>query len=171
MGREAQIQGRSKENWVEAGLLQYRIDGLADYQRNYPEIVQQGYLATVVGQAGPDWTVFCRGRAIQLEVKTWRARDTHLLTWVGGKRQQRIRIQFETILQNAQVGGCLAFYLVCWRWHRYGVEWRLYPVTEIPVEDRGLRFLRKDGKLAHCDEYPDWLPIAFSILLRQTEQG
>lgn len=155
------------ENLVEASLRQYTVDGLAHAQRNWPEIMQQGYRAIVVGKAGPDWTVFSQGKAIQLEVKTWKGRDSHKFSFTGTRSKMRRRAQWQALQDAARDGGVGAFYLAAWRHDSFegGMEWRLHDAMTIPYGGDYLQFRREDGLLVPTSPggWPDWLGVAFDF--------
>jgi hypothetical protein len=160
MGRQQVIFGQSAENWVIASLMQYRSSGLADGHKNWPEIIQKGYQARVVGKAGPDFTFYVRGRAILLEVKTWEAKDRHTYSFPHTQDGLRKRQQYERLCQLVEGGGCLGFYLVCWRHKSFDLDWRLHPVPGGFLEqENGLVFTRQDGwPVKRVGEgWPDWL--------------
>lgn len=161
MGYKAQRAGANIEGWVDASLKIYYHSGLIMSQVNYPEISQRGYQATVIGKAGPDRTVAVLamgGRCVQLEIKTWGAKDEHLYSFIGSKSEMRRRLQYDTLIEW-QKAGALAFYLVCWRYRSFGLDWRLYPVNKIPLVETGLAFSRQAGLLipVHPEGWPDWL--------------
>ena len=122
-----------------------------------------GFKAIVVGKAGPDWTVFCQGRAAQLEVKTWKGKDRHYYTFAGSPAKSRRRAQYLALLEAVESGGCVGCYLVAWRHPSFedGVEWRLYDVRDVPNDGGGLRFEREEGQAVPTalEGWPDWLGV------------
>lgn len=159
-GALAKIAGDANENEVEASLRQYAVDGLLHAQRNYPEIVvHNGYQATVVGKAGPDWTCTVApmaGRTVHLEVKTFKAKNRRLYKFIGDKSKRRRRLQYQTMCDAVECGA-LAYYLVCWR-YKDTIDWRLYPVWTLDAVGGRIAFEREAGiAVAAPDGWPDWL--------------
>lgn len=150
-----QATGATAETDFETSLTQYRLLGLATGQRNYPEIVQNGFRATVIGKASTDFTAFITGGpAIQIEVKTWADKDTHKMSFAG-KEGLKLRQQYEMMCDFARFTPTV--YLVLWRWQGRR-DWRIYPVLSIPQTDNGLLFERERGQtVAEGDGWPEWL--------------
>ena len=155
----AQQSGKTTENWAEASFIQYRSLGLANYQKNYPEIIQKGYNARVVGKAGPDWTLSLAptGRTCHLETKAWNNKDSHFYDFRGNHYKRRD--QYLTLLRWTEFGA-LGFYLVFWRGAE---EWRLHPVQEVEYKEDGLQFERGNGWFVPCEGWPDWLGVVLEV--------
>ena len=161
-GEAAQQIGNSAQLDFEASLAQYRLQGLAWGQRNYPKTIQRGSLAIVTGKATTDYTVFITSLgAAQIEVKTWNDKDTHTMSF-SGKKGWQLREQYLMMMDFAPF--VPTYYLVLWRW-KDTRQWRLHPVLGVlgvPEVDNGLRFERlMNGILVRETRqgWPDWLPV------------
>lgn len=159
---ESQRIGKQYEAYVDVASAQYKLDGCAWPQTNYPAIIVGKFPnARVIGKAAPDrtYTLAPDGRACHLEIKTWKAKDTHKLSFEFSESNRRRRWQYEWLIE-AHRFGALCFYLVCWRWDDIG-KWRLYPVERIELFSDGLQFRRQGGLLVPSDKgWPDWLAAA-----------
>ncbi len=158
-GEAAQQTGNSAQLDFEVSLAQYRLQGLAWGQRNYPKTIQRGSRAIVTGKATTDYTVFMTDvGAAQIEVKTWNDKDTHTMSFKG-KEGWRLREQYLMMLDFAPF--VPTYYLVLWSW-KDTRQWRLHPVLGLPEMDNGLRFKRlMNGILVNeaRDGWPDWLGV------------
>ncbi len=161
-GSLAQASGNSAQLAFEASYTAYRSRGLATGQRNYPEIVQWGCEARVIGKASTDYTALITGgKVVQFEVKTWGSKDTHTMSF-DGKKGLQLRQQYLMMLDYADFVPTV--YLVLWRWGKYPYEsreWRIYSVKSVPLTENGLQFKRQEGSLVMetTEGWPDWLGI------------
>lgn len=163
---KSQQVGKQYEKYVDIAGVQYKLDGRAFPQVNYPEIIITKFpQATIVGPAAADrtYTLTPDGRACHLEIKTWKAKDNYKYSFEYSENNRRRRRQYEWLIE-AHRFGALCYYLVCWRWlcwHWQDMEeWRLYPVEMIDLLSDGLQFQRHAGLFVPSDEgWPDWLSV------------
>ena len=161
-GSLAQATGNAAQIAFEASLMQYKLQGLAWGQRNHPETKFFGRnKSKVTGRAAPDYTaIIAPNRAIQLEVKTWQAKDVNTYSFYGKKGWQRQQ-QWMLMLDFAPF--VPTFYLVLWR-YKDNRDWRLHSPLFVPVVDTGLLFKRLDGVAVSeaGDGWPDWLKVVLT---------
>lgn len=174
-GLTAKRKGAATEREFDEGSNYYWRMGQLSWEATYPEFVplgqhkgyQYGYFKA---KSSPDRIVSITelgGRACWIEIKAVKGKDKKTFD-----RERDNLHQFGSLKNHAADGSTLAYYATRWEYKRE-IEWRLYPIGSLALnEDGNLTLFREDGLYVGSPlGWPEWLPVVIQdVAMRVLDQ-